>query len=532
MTQSTPDPTPTVTEHDFTVRENRPGKVLAVHLNYPSRIAQRGRSPQAPGYFLKAGTSIARSGDTIERPAGTELLAYEGEIALIIGRTARRVSPEEGWSHVSGITAANDWGLYDLRHADKGSNVKNKSGDGYTPLGPAVIAAAGLDPAALRVRTWVNGEIVQDDTTEGLVFPFGQLVADLSQLMTLEEGDVILTGTPAGSSVAQPGDVVEVEVDAPSAPGAPTTGRLVTTVVDSEHSLAPFGAQPQVDDVQREEAWGSREAAGLAPQAAAPSSSAVDENGHWVASAPQPDRSLLTPELRAKIDAIAVATLTAQLQKRGVQNATIDGPRPVHRGRRVLGYAKTLRYVPKREDLAKEFGGGFNAQKRAIDSVQPDDVVVMEARGEHGTGTLGDVLALRAQVNGANAVITDGGIRDSAAVAEVGLQVYAGATHPAVLGRRHIPWEVGGTIACGGTTVQPGDIIVGDDDGVVVIPPSLLQEVVDDAYEQELQDAWAYEQVKAGYPVDGMFPPNAEWKAKFAEYRKTLPDAPAPEGDA
>ena len=258
----------------------------------------------------------------------------------------------------------------------------------------------------------------------------------------------------------------------------------------------------------------------------------MDENGHWVASAPQPDRSLLTPELRAKIDAIAVATLTAQLQKRGVQNATIDGPRPIHRGRRVLGYAKTLRYIPKREDLAKEFGGGFNAQKRAIDSVQPDDVVVMEARGEHGTGTLGDVLALRAQVNGANAVITDGGIRDSAAVAEVGLQVYAGATHPAVLGRRHIPWEVGGTIACGGTTVQPGDIIVGDDDGVVVIPPSLLQEVVDDAYEQELQDAWAYEQVKAGYPVDGMFPPNAEWKAKFAEYRKTLPDAPAPEGDA
>ncbi|CWB33216.1 2-keto-4-pentenoate hydratase/2-oxohepta-3-ene-1%2C7-dioic acid hydratase (catechol pathway) [Streptococcus pneumoniae] len=80
--------------------------------------------------------------------------------------------------------------------------------------------------------------------------------------------------------------------------------------------------------------------------------------------------------------------------------------------------------------------------------------------------------------------------------------------------------------------MQPGDIIVGDDDGVVVIPPSLLQEVVDDAYEQELQDAWAYEQVKAGYPVDGMFPPNAEWKAKFAEYRKTLPDAPAPEGDA
>lgn len=543
MTQSTSPAAPTVTEQDFTARENRPGKVVALHLNYPSRIAQRGRSPKFPGYFLKAGTSIARSGDSVERPAGTELLAYEGEIALIIGRTARRVSPEEGWSFVSGITAANDWGLYDLRHADKGSNVKNKSGDGYTPLGPAVIAAANLDPAGLRVRTWVNGEVVQEDTTEGLVFPFGQLVADLSQLMTLEEGDVILTGTPAGSSVAQPGDVVEVEVDAPTAPGAPSTGRLVTHVTESEHPMADYGHGPQVDDTQREEAWGSREAAGLLPAGAeaaglapksddAPAaSSAVDADGHWVPSAPQPDRTLLTPELRAKIEATAVATLTAQLQKRGIQNATIDGPRPIHRGRRVLGYAKTLRYVPKREDLFKEFGGGFNAQKRAIDSVQPDDVVVMEARGEHGTGTLGDVLALRAQVNGANAVITDGGIRDSAAVAEVGLQVYTGATHPAVLGRRHIPWEVGGTIACGGTTVQPGDIIVGDDDGVVVIPPSLLQEVVDDAYEQELQDAWAYEQVKAGHPVDGLFPPNAEWKAKFAEHRATLPEAPQPAGD-
>ncbi len=556
MTQSTgQNPvTPTVTEHDFTRRENRPGKVLALHLNYPSRIAQRGRSPKFPGYFIKAGTSIARSGDTVERPADTELLAYEGEIALIIGTPARRVSPEDGWSHVAGITAANDWGLYDLRHADKGSNVKNKSGDGYTPLGPAVISAAGLDPKALRVRTWVNGEIVQDDTTEGLVFPFGQLVADLSQLMTLEEGDVILTGTPAGSSVAQPGDVVEVEVDAPTAPGAPSTGRLVTKVVESDRPMAPFGHGPQVDDTQREEAWGSREAAGLPPadteaaglspagaerpddgaaagSASPAASSAVDENGHWVPSAPQPDRTLLTPELRAKIEATAVATLTAQLQKRGIQNATIDGPRPFHRGRRVLGYAKTLRYVPKREDLFKEFGGGFNAQKRAMDSVRPDDVVVMEARGEHGTGTLGDVLALRAQVNGANAVITDGGVRDSDAVREVGLQVYANAAHPAVLGRRHIPWEVGGTIACGGTTVQYGDIIVGDDDGVVVIPPSLLQEVVDDAYEQELQDAWVFEQVKDGHPVDGLFPPNAEWKAKFAEYRRTLPDAPAPEGD-
>ena len=198
-----------------------PGKVIALHLNYPSRIAQRGRTPEQPSYFLKPGSSVSTSGTPIERPAGTELLAFEGEIALIIGRSIRRVSPEEGWAAVSGVTAANDFGVYDLRYADKGSNLKSKGGDGFTPLGPTVIDARDLEPDALRVRTWVNGVLVQDDTTADLVFPFGRLVADLSQLMTLEPGDVILTGTPAGSSVVQPGDVVEVEVDAPTAPPAP-----------------------------------------------------------------------------------------------------------------------------------------------------------------------------------------------------------------------------------------------------------------------------------------------------------------------
>lgn len=483
---------------DFTERANRPGKIIALHLNYPSRIEQRGRSPKFPGYFIKAGTSIANSGDTIDRPKGTELLAYEGEIALIIGEKTRRVSPEEGWSKVSGITAANDWGLYDLRHADKGSNVKNKSGDGYTPLGPVVIPAEGLDPKALRVRTWVNGTLVQDDDTSGLVFPFGQLVADLSQLMTLEEGDIILTGTPAGSSVAQPGDVVEVEVDAPSAPGAPSTGRLVTKVVESEFEMAAFGAQPQVDDNQRSEAWGSREAAGL-PAA----------------------RSTITPELRAKVEEVAVATLSAELRKLGLNNVSIDGPTLNHKGRRVLGYAKTLRYVPNREDLFKSHGGGYNAQKQAMDSVQPDDVVVMEARGEKGTGTLGDVLALRAQVLGATGIITDGGVRDSTAVNDLDIPVYSNSSHPAVLGRRHVPWELDGTIACGGTTVQPGDIIVGDDDGVIVIPPALFEEVVNAAYEKEQEDAWVFDQVKEGHKVQGLFPPTGEWREKFEAWKQS-----------
>src|SRR5690606_31436081 len=151
-----------------------------------------------PGYFLKPTSSLSATGGTIERPAGCELLAFEGEIALVIGTETRRVTPEQGWASVSHITAANDAGVYDLRYADKGSNLRSKGGDGFTPIGPALIAATDVDPTALRIRTWLNGELVQDDSTAELLFPFGRLVADLSQLITLHPGDVILTGTPAG----------------------------------------------------------------------------------------------------------------------------------------------------------------------------------------------------------------------------------------------------------------------------------------------------------------------------------------------
>ncbi len=240
----------------------RPGKIIAIHLSYLSRAEQRGRRPEALSYFFKPSSSVAASGETIERPAGTELLAFEGEIALVIGSAARRVSLADAWNHVGWVTAANDFGLYDLRANDKGSNVRSKGGDGFTPIGPALLDAREVDPAALRVRTWVNGTLAQDDTTAGLLFPLAQMVADLSQHFTLEPGDVILTGTPAGSSVVVPDDVVEVEVDDPAR--GLTTGRLVTTVTQGAASFDPaLGSLPAVDDTQRAEAWGSREAAGL-----------------------------------------------------------------------------------------------------------------------------------------------------------------------------------------------------------------------------------------------------------------------------
>jgi 5-oxopent-3-ene-1,2,5-tricarboxylate decarboxylase/2-hydroxyhepta-2,4-diene-1,7-dioate isomerase len=480
----------------FSPLPSRPGKIVAIHLSYASRADQRGRRPAAPSYFFKPSSSVASSGGTIERPAGTELLAFEGEIALVIGTPARRVPLERAWDHVAWVTASDDFGLYDLRANDKGSNVRSKGGDGFTPIGPELIDARAVDPGALRVRTWVNGTLAQDDTTAGLIFPLAQIVADLSQHFTLEPGDVILTGTPAGSSVVVPGDVVEVEVDAPGT--GLTSGRLVTTVTQGTASFDPsLGSLPAVDDLQRAEAWGSREAAGLAP--AAPG---------------------LDPDLREKLLRVPVAGLSAQLRKRGLNNVTIDGVRPMHPGTKIVGTAKTLRFVPGREDLFQSHGGGYNAQKRAFDAVGEGEVIVIEARGETGSGTLGDVLALRALTRKAEGIITDGGVRDYDAVAAIGIPVFCAGAHPAVLGRKHVPWEHDVTIGCGGTTVQPGDIIVGDGDGVIVLPPALAEEVADAALAQEDEDAYVAEQVRAGHPVDGLFPMNAEWRARYDAWRK------------
>lgn len=479
----------------FSMLEMRPGKIIAVHLAYESRAAQRGRKPAHPSYFFKPSSSLAPTGATIERPAGTELLAFEAEIAVVIGADSRNLTRETAWDAVGWITAANDFGLYDLRSNDKGSNVRNKGRDGYTPLGPTLIDARQVDPNNIRVRAWVNGSIAQDDNSSGMFFPLTQLIADLSQHFTLERGDVILTGTPAGSSVVVPGDVVDIEIDVPGTDL--TSGRLTTTVTEGSIAFdASIGSLPSVDDTQREEAWGSKEAAGLTEPGPA-----------------------ISEELYDKLMRTPVAGISAQLRKRGLNNVTIDGVRPMHPDAKLVGTAKTLRFVPNREDLFKTLGGGYNAQKRAFDSVREGEVIVIEARGEKGSGTLGDILAIRANANRAAGIVTDGGVRDYDAVQAVGIPVYSNGAHPAVLGRKHVPFESDVTVACGGTTIQPGDIIVGDYDGVIVIPPAIADEVVSEALAQEEEDGWIAQQVAAGHPVDGLFPMNAEWRARYEAER-------------
>jgi regulator of RNase E activity RraA/2-keto-4-pentenoate hydratase/2-oxohepta-3-ene-1,7-dioic acid hydratase in catechol pathway len=462
--------------------ERVPGKVVAVHASYRSRAAERGTMPAWPSYFLKPASSLAASGEEVARPPGCELLAFEGEVALVIGRRARRVSPADGWDCVAHLTAANDFGVYDLRYADRGSNVRSKGIDGFTPLGPRLIDARGVDLTKLRLRTWVNGGLAQDAwPAQDMLFGFGDIVADLSRLLTLEPGDVILTGTPAGSTVVTPGDVVEVEVSA----GEQTSGRLRSPIVEAGYRLEPPGAMPRATDAERSAAYGA--ARGAAHGA-----------GH---QPPASDREILDG-----LRQVATATLAAVARKHGLNTLTLDGLRSTRPEQKMAGYARTVRYLPLREDLSASHGGGMNAQKRAIEAIRPGEVLVIEARGDPTAGTIGDILALRAQVRGAAGLVTDGAIRDSTALAGLQIPVYHAAVHPAVLGRRHVPWETGVTVACAGVTIQPGDILVGDADGVIVLPPDRAAELLAEAREQERQEQFVAERVAAGESVDGLFP--------------------------
>lgn len=241
--------------------------------------------------------------------------------------------------------------------------------------------------------------------------------------------------------------------------------------------------------------------------------------------------SSLAPSLRAKLASAPVAGLSAQLRRRGLEGVFIDDVRPLVAGQKFVGTARTLRFVPFREDLFKSHGGGYNAQKRAFDSVEEGEVLVIEARGERGSATLGDILAIRAHARGAAAIVTDGGVRDADTVATVGIPVFARGPHPAVLGRKHVPWDADLTIACGGATVQPGDIVVGDTDGVLVIPPGIAEEVADATLAQEEEDGWIARKAAEGHPVEGLFPMNAEWRATY-EAERSAPPGTAPSDTA
>jgi 5-oxopent-3-ene-1,2,5-tricarboxylate decarboxylase/2-hydroxyhepta-2,4-diene-1,7-dioate isomerase len=214
-----------------------PSKIVAVHLSYPSRVEEyAARTPDEPSYFLKPPSSLARHGDEVVRPRGCRYLNYEGEVAVVVGRRMKRVALDDALGHVAAYSVANDLGVHDFRHADRGSMLRVKGQDGFCPIGPELVDAGDVDPTDLTLRTYVNGEVVQEGNTGELLWSIAYMLADLSRLITLEPGDVLLSGTPANSRPVEPGDTVEVEVDG--------IGRLSNRIVEAREELDPIGEMP------------------------------------------------------------------------------------------------------------------------------------------------------------------------------------------------------------------------------------------------------------------------------------------------
>jgi regulator of RNase E activity RraA len=215
---------------------------------------------------------------------------------------------------------------------------------------------------------------------------------------------------------------------------------------------------------------------------------------------------------------IAVSTLTHQLQQRGIRSTFLTGLLPLHPELRMVGRAKTLRYVALREDLQRQYGAGTNAQIRAVEGCKAGDVLVIEARGVPDAATIGDIFATRAFKLGATGIVTDGALRDTPAIAQIGRPVYHLASHGATLGRMHMPFSVDEPVTCAGVFVVPGDVVVGDGEGAVVIPAALVDEVIRDALAQEDRERFALERVAAGESTSGLFPLAKERVPEFEQW--------------
>jgi 5-oxopent-3-ene-1,2,5-tricarboxylate decarboxylase / 2-hydroxyhepta-2,4-diene-1,7-dioate isomerase len=214
-----------------------PSKIIAVHLTYRSRLVEyAAREPAEPSYFMKPPTTLNGHRGEVRRPRGAHYLNYEGELAVVVGRPMHGVPAELVPEHVYGFAPANDVGLHDFRHADRGAMLRVKGQDGFLPIGPAVVTRDEWSPdGGYRLRTYLNGEVVQEGGSDDIIWDYRYQLADLCRLVTLLPGDVVLTGTPANSRPMVPGDVVEVEIDG--------LGRLTSTIVDWAVDLSGPGEQ-------------------------------------------------------------------------------------------------------------------------------------------------------------------------------------------------------------------------------------------------------------------------------------------------
>ena len=230
----------------------------------------------------------------------------------------------------------------------------------------------------------------------------------------------------------------------------------------------------------------------------------------------------LDPRLIDTLRGVSTATLTTVLLKRGLRNVWVRGARPLSPGQpRIVGRAFTLRFVPAREDLATPESWSSPISTRAAIEAMPEGcIAVVDAMGVKDAGIFGDILCERIKRRGVAALVTDGVVRDVAGVRATGLPVWCdgAAAPPSVAGLTFVGWQE--PIGCGGVAIFPDDVIVVDDDGAVVVPQALAETVAAEAEEQERFETWVFGEVQAGASLPGLYPANAETRARYEAFRR------------
>lgn len=220
-----------------------------------------------------------------------------------------------------------------------------------------------------------------------------------------------------------------------------------------------------------------------------------------------------------KLAQVSCATLTTVLGKLGYRRIFAKGVKPLTAGARLVGQALTLSYLPMREDfwpIPPEEMSEY-PQRVAIESVQPGDVLVIDARGNLEAGVLGDILAARVKARGAAGVVVDGVVRDSPAIREIGMPCYSRGVHASASMSDLLAIAVNRPAQCGGILVMPGDVVVGDEEGVVIIPLAVAEQAADQAFDQERLEIWVRQRIEAGGSTEVYYPPT---EAALAEYRR------------
>ncbi len=224
----------------------------------------------------------------------------------------------------------------------------------------------------------------------------------------------------------------------------------------------------------------------------------------------------LTTEQREQLSQISTATLTSVLIQRGIRRSFMLDVFPLVPHLRLAGTAFTLRYIPSRQDLTdRRYDNETNVQRIAMESIGADQVLVIDARGITDVGTMGDILATRIQQRGAAGIVTDGGLRDTPDLSEMGFPVFLGGAAAPPSHLMHHPVDINRPIGCGGVAVMPGDLVVGDGEGVVVVPQQMAAAVIAEAWEQEALEAWVVTQIQAGQSIKGLYPPDDTAMARF-----------------